>query len=74
MFIVLEIQTNADGVVGIIPTTKETENEARSEFYRVLSYAAISDVPIHTALLINSEGGIYSSECFKHEVPELVEE
>lgn len=68
MFIVLETQTNKDGTVGTIPMAYENENEAKSKYHAVLSAAAISSVPVHTAFLLTDEGMLYSSECFKHEV------
>lgn len=68
MYIVLETQTNKDGTVGTIPMAYENENEAKSKYYAVLSAAAVSEIPVHTAFLLTDEGMFLNSECFKHEV------
>ena len=68
MFIVVEAQVNADKTVGVIPTAYENENQAKSKYHTVLSAAAISSVPIHTAFLLTDDGYAISSECFRHEV------
>lgn len=55
-YLVMEIQTNADGTVGTLITQKETLNEAQSTYYSILSAAAISALPLHSAVLMTSEG------------------
>lgn len=70
MFIVMELQTNADGQLGNIITTHTDQAEAESKYYQILSYAAVSDVPIHTAMIITSEGLTLKSDCYQHVVQE----
>ena len=57
MFIVLEIQTAADGTVTVLePVIRPTREEAESVYHSILSYAALSSVPLHAAVLMTGEG------------------
>lgn len=60
-YLVIEIQQNADGTVGNIITTKDTQNEAESVFYQILASAAISKLTIHSAVIIMSNGNVLKS-------------
>ena len=66
MFIVIELQTNTEGQLGNIITTYTDQAEAESKYYQILSYAAVSNIPIHTALIITSEGLTLKSDCYQH--------
>ena len=67
MFIVIEMQENAAGKVSHIVTDHATEAEAESKFHSILSYAAVSDVPIHSACVLTSDGFLRRSQCYKHQ-------
>ncbi len=67
MYIVSEIQTNKDGVVGILNTQHENYNEAESKFHNILSYAAVSTLPCHAAVIMTNEGMIMANQYYKHE-------
>ena len=54
MFIVLEIQ-KTDSIATLV-FTAETRNEGESKYHQVLAAAAISSVPIHSAMLISEDG------------------
>lgn len=57
MYIVQEIQTHKDGTTALGPAIrKENENEALSEVYRILQYAAISNVKVHTVVAYDEHG------------------
>lgn len=56
-YIVIEIQKAADGAVAIPPiNTYDSFFDALSRYHTILAAAAISDVPVHTALIINEVG------------------
>ena len=74
MFYILEIQEMADGQKAHLMKTAETKNEALSEYYNILHYAAISTNPIHTAVVMTSDGKYVARESFTHEVSNEVEE
>lgn len=65
-YIVLEMQTNADGTVGTIVTQKDDKNDALSTFYSILASAAISSVPVHTAVVLTNNGVMLKMETFDH--------
>lgn len=66
MFIVIELQTNAEGVVSNIVTSFENLAEAESKYYSVLAAAAISKVPVHSAIIVSEEGFPVKHQCYKH--------
>ena len=65
MFIVLEIQTN-DGVTSIIPNTYSDESIAMQKYHEILSFAAVSEIDIHTAVVLNESGMTIRNENYIH--------
>lgn len=56
MYIVVEIQTNADGTVGIpAPTAYADRQQAEAKYHTILAAAAISQVPKHGAIMFTDE-------------------
>lgn len=76
MYIVLEVQKNLDGtgaIVAPIPTFND-KLEAESCFHSKLASAAISEVPIHTIILLDDDANTIRRETYLHKVetePEL---
>ena len=67
MYIVVEVQTDAEGHVSIPPVASyETINEAEGAFHSVLAAAAVSSVPIHSAIVINEKAELIRSEHYEH--------
>lgn len=54
MFFVIETQVE-NGVGATLVTTKETRNEAESDYHRILQYAAISEVDVHGAIILTED-------------------
>ena len=68
MFIVLEIQTAADGSVTVLePLVRASRAEAESAYHSVLSYAALSSVPMHAAVLLTNEGVVLERKAYAHD-------
>lgn len=65
MFLVLEIQTTETNM-SVIPLKYDTLAEAKQQYHTVLAAAAVSSVPIHTAMIINPYGQIVSAEYSEH--------
>ena len=65
-YIVIELQKNAEGVVSNIVTSHETLPEAESHYYSILAAAAISTVPVHSAIIVSEEGFPVKHQCYKH--------
>lgn len=72
MYIILEAQTNKNGTLGTLITSYEDQYQAESKYHQVLSAAAVSSLPKHTAFMLTDDGFVIKSECYKHEIePEL---
>lgn len=66
-YIVLEMQTHADGNVGTLLTAYDSLHEAESKYYTVLAAAALSTLPVHSAMLLTNNGTTLKCECFVRE-------
>lgn len=74
MFIVLEIQTFTDGTVAILPPiTKASREEAESAYHSILSFAAVSALPMHAATLLANDGHEIMHQAYTHDVKEETE-
>ena len=65
-YIVLEIQNN-NGQVATIVNDYADKNQAESKFHQILTTAAISTVPIHSAVLLTDTGRTMKDETYIHE-------
>lgn len=66
MYIVIEIQTNANGTVGTLVDTYQSLQQAESKYHSVLSYAATSALPVHSAVILTSDGLLLKNESYSH--------
>lgn len=66
MYIVIEIQTNADGTVGNLVYAYADKNEAYSKYHSILAAAAISALPKHAAVILQNDGLPLEFRYFKH--------
>jgi hypothetical protein len=66
MYIVIELQKNADGAVANLVTSHNTLAEAESKYYSVLAAAALSTIPVHSAIIVSEEGFPVKNQCYKH--------
>lgn len=77
-YYIVEIQQYANGDFGHIVhfAWDEDPNKARlkgeSKYYEVLSAAAVSELPTHSAILFTTEGFPVMHQCYKHEVAPVV--
>lgn len=75
MFTVIELQT-INGVTSSIVTNHSSENEAYQKYHQILSFAAVSEVDIHSACVLNEYGNVLKNEFYIHkeeseEIPEV---
>lgn len=63
-YVVVEIQTDSEGAVGVLTYPFPTFPEASSKYHNVLSYAAVSGLPMHACALLRSDGATLASEYF----------
>lgn len=66
MYIVIELQTNADGVVANLVYQYDDLNAAESKFHSILAAAAVSSLPVHAAVILTNAGTLVKSEYYRH--------
>ncbi len=69
MYYIIEIQKYPAGDFGHIVHYADTRAKAEGKYYEVLSAAAVSELPQHSACLINDEGKQIMSKCYKRDIP-----
>ena len=67
MFVVVEVQSNADGTVGNIVNSYDNEQEAASRYHQILAAGAVSQVYKHCAFILSDDGYCMKSEGYRHE-------
>lgn len=65
MYIVLEIQTSTS--VATIVDSYSDRNQAESKYHQILSAAALSSVPKHSAVLMDDVGETIKMDSYIHE-------
>ena len=65
MYLVIEMQTNG-GQLANIATAYETQAEAESKFHAILSAAAVSNVEIHSAVILDEYGCVLGNGSYTH--------
>lgn len=65
-YIVIELQTKANDTVSNLVFAFNTRNEAESKYHSVLSFAATSDLPMHAASLLQSDGRLLACASYDH--------
>ena len=69
-YTVIEVQESKKGVRSVLPTVFDNETSALAAFYTVLSAAAVSDIPYHSAHILRSDGIITDGRVFDRHVVE----
>lgn len=70
MYIVIELQTAANGSVANIVTQYNDLNQAESAYHMILAAAAISALPEHSATILTNRGQLIATEYYTHEAEE----
>ena len=71
-FIVIEIQKSANGSIAIPPiATYDSFFAALSAYHSILASAAISELPLHSAVLLNEAGQELRLDSFDHTNPNV---
>lgn len=66
-YVIIEMQKFSDGTVAVPPIhTEDTFFAARSTFHSLCSIAAVSEVPVHSVVLLNETGQELGLESFNH--------
>lgn len=67
MYIILEIQEQTEGgVPNTITYTADTLDEAKSKYHYILSYASVSELYRHGAIIMKTDGRYIDNESYLH--------
>lgn len=66
MYLVIEIQTDANGSVGNFVWSYEDQNQAEAKYHSVLASAAVSQIPVHAAVILSNDGRALASQSYIH--------
>ena len=69
-YLVIEMQKQVDGSLAHLVDAYTDRNTAEQKYHTVLSYAAVSKLPVHTAVILSEEGAVLKKEIYRHEVAE----
>lgn len=67
MYVAIEIKLKKDGTMEVSTFKKAEKEQAEKAFHSILTTAADSEHPIHSAAILNAEGKLIKSECYKHQ-------
>lgn len=67
-YLVIELQTQADGTVANIVTAYDERNQAESAYHAILSAAAVSELPCHAAMIVTNEAHVIMGSRYTHGV------
>ena len=70
MTVVIELQKLSDTQIANIVTVYQTRAEAEQKYHAILSAAAVSEVPIHSAIMLEEDGRTIKNEWYNHMVAE----
>lgn len=72
-YLVIEIQKFTDGTIAVPPiATYDSFFDAMSRYHTILSVAAVSEVPVHSAVVLTETGQQIRLDSFNH-VDEQIE-
>ena len=64
--IILEIQHSNNGTTSTIVTVKAERNEAEQLYHNTLAYAAVSNVDVHSVVMLTDDGVVHKKETYYH--------
>ena len=65
-YIVIEIQKAADGTIAHLLYDFNTRAEAESKYHYILSFAAVSTLPLYSVVLLNDYGETLYSKFYEN--------
>lgn len=69
-YVVLEVQSWDTGAVSTSAWAYDERNKAEAKFHSVLAAAALSELPVHSAVLLTADGMLLNRGCYEHAQPE----
>ena len=65
-FLVIEIQTANDGTVSTLTYQFNDRNQAESKYHYIMSFAAVSELPLYAAMIVTNLGETIMSGYYNH--------
>lgn len=65
MYIVLEVQKNGSSVSTLV-TNYADASAAESKYHQILTAAALSNVEVHSAMIMDEKCFVYRAESYEH--------
>lgn len=66
-YIIIEIQKSNNGTVAIVPPASYTDERlAEQAYHTALAYAAVSQVDVHSVVMLNDVGERLKGETYYH--------
>ena len=65
LYIVIEIQAQED-TAATLTNVYTDRQDAENKYHTVLAAAALSNIPVHSAIMMNELGFVIKSEYYKH--------
>ena len=69
MYVAIESITKQDDTYVVNTFKKDTRDDAESSYHSILASAAKSPHKLHAATILNAEGKVLKTECYKHDAP-----
>ena len=67
MYIVFEIQEEMDGTVRVLePAYFDDLQKALQKYYVILSYAVVSELARHSAMIVATDSTVIEHKCYVH--------
>lgn len=76
-YLVIEIQKYDSGAMSTPTYAYDNQNSAEAKYHSILASAAVSALPVHSAVLMNEAGFVIKNQSYSHipePEPEAVEE
>ena len=64
--LVIEVQTYENGSVSAPVNAYDNADSANAKYHQILASAAVSKLPVHSAVMMTDEGTFIKGEYFKH--------
>lgn len=66
-YIIIEIQKSNTGTVAIVPPASYTDQQiAEQAYHTALAAAAVSDVNVHSVIMLKDDGTLVKKETYYH--------
>jgi len=66
-YIVIEIQVAQDGAVATIAAAYEDYGAAFNKYHTILAAAAVSALPVHSAIVLDPYGNTLAKQAYTHD-------